>query len=163
MAYSTNPYLPKARAAAMRLLICDRLPVGTVALRAGVHRSTIWRWLQKWRQQNSDICLVNASRPGRTVTPAGYVPGIGAVSQFRLHACMWRIPTESSRPHTSPHALPPAVVEAVLEARKALQRCAEVVWHYVTHALGMTVSLSSCSSHPEAAWASVGTQAPPAP
>lgn len=127
----------------MRLLVIDQLPVSMVALRAGVHRSTIWRWLQKWRQQNSDICLVNASRPGRTVTPAGYVPGIGAVSQFRLHACMWRIPTISSRPHTSPHALPPAVVEAVLEARKALQRCAEVVWHYVTHALGMTVSLSS--------------------
>ena len=50
MAYSTNPNLPKARASAMKLLICDQLPVNVVALRSGVHRSTIWRWLQKWRQ-----------------------------------------------------------------------------------------------------------------
>ena len=37
----------------MKLLICDQLPVNVVALRSGVHRSTIWRWLQKWRQLES--------------------------------------------------------------------------------------------------------------
>lgn len=51
MAYSTNPNLPKARASAVKLLICDQLPVNVVALRSGVHRSTIWRWLQKWRRR----------------------------------------------------------------------------------------------------------------
>lgn len=31
----------------------------------------------------------------------------------------------------------------MLAVREQLQRCAEVVWHYVTHTLGITVSLSS--------------------
>lgn len=132
MAYSTNPYLPKARAAAMRLLVIDQLPVSMVALRAGVHRSTIWRWKRKWDVLNKHVQMDNPNRPNRHYSRHNH-----------LTRCMWRIPTESSRPHTSPHALPPAVVEAVLHARKTLQRCAEVVWHYVAHTLGMSVSLSS--------------------
>ena len=143
MAYSTNPNLPKARASAMKLLICDQLPVNVVALRSGVHRSTIWRWLQKWRQQNSGVCFVNANRQQRKVTPAGYIPGVGAVSQFRLRACSWQIPTVSSRPHSHSRAIPAHIVRAVLETRKKLQRCAEVVWHHVCSVLGYVVSLSS--------------------
>lgn len=65
------------------------------------------------------------------------------VSRFRLAACRWNIPTESSRPHTSPRAISDAIIRAVLAVREQLRRCAEVVWHYVTHTLGITVSLSS--------------------
>jgi transposase InsO family protein len=143
VAYSTNPNLPKARASAMKLLICDQLPVNVVALRSGVHRSTIWRWLKKWRQQNSGVCFVNANRQQRKVTPAGYIPRVGAVSQFRLRACSWQIPTVSSRPHSHSRAIPAHIVRAVLETRKKLQRCAEVVWHHVCYVLGYAVSLSS--------------------
>ena len=150
MAYSTNPNLPKARASAMKLLICDQLPVNVVALRSGVHRSTIWCWLQKWRQQNSGVCFVNANRQQRKVTPAGYIPGVGAVSQFRLRACSWQIPTVSSRPHSHSRAIPAHIVRAVLETRKKLQRCAEVVWHHVCYVLGYVVSLSSRASHSQA-------------
>ena len=48
MTYSINPNLPKARAIAMKLLIVEKLPLLVVANRCGVHRSTIWRWKQKW-------------------------------------------------------------------------------------------------------------------
>lgn len=150
MAYSTNPNLPKARASAMKLLICDQLPVNVVALRSGVHRSTIWRWLKKWRQQNSGVCFVNANRQQRKVTPAGYIPRVGAVSQFRLRACSWQIPTVSSLPHSHSRAIPAHIVRAVLETRKKLQRCAEVVWHHVCYVLGYAVSLSSRASHSQA-------------
>lgn len=52
MAYSTNPNLPKARAAALRLLLVERMPLSVVANRCGVHRTTMWRWLRKWRKLN---------------------------------------------------------------------------------------------------------------
>jgi len=38
MAYSTNPHLPKARAAAMRLLIEEGLPSSIVARRTGTEQ-----------------------------------------------------------------------------------------------------------------------------
>ena len=39
MAYSTNPNLPKARVAAMRLLVEAGVPASTVALHSGVRMS----------------------------------------------------------------------------------------------------------------------------
>ena len=127
----------------MKLLIQEQLPVGVVALRMGVNRSTIWRWLKKWQQQNSNLCFVNNNRINRQVKPAGYILGIGAVSEFRLQACIWNIPTLSSRPHSHPRAIPEHIVKAVLEVREKLKRCAEVVWHHVNTVLGHPVSLSS--------------------
>jgi transposase InsO family protein len=132
MAYSTNPNLPKARALAMQLVVRAGLPVQTVANRCGVHRSTIWRWKQKWDRLNVHVQLENENRPGRT-------PG----SQFRQAALTWRIPTESSRPHTSPHAIPSHIVDQVLDARRTLKRCAEVVWHHLVYREGIQISLSS--------------------
>ena len=78
MAYNTNSSAPKARGDAMKLLIKEQLLVGVVALRLGVNRSTIWRWLKKWQQQNSNLCFVNNNRISRQIKPAGYIPGIGA-------------------------------------------------------------------------------------
>ena len=60
MAYSNNPNLPKARAIAMRLLVREALPVGTVANKCGVHRSTIWRWKRKWDELNKNVQLTNS-------------------------------------------------------------------------------------------------------
>ena len=102
MPYITNINAPKARGDAMKLLIKEQLPVGVVALRLGVNRSTIWRWLKKWQQQNSNIHFTNSNRINRQVKPAGYIPGVGAVSEFRLQSCTWDIPTLSSRPHSRP-------------------------------------------------------------
>lgn len=131
MAYSTNPNLPKARALAMKLLVLEQLPLQIVANRCGVHRSTIWRWKRKWAELNQHVQLKNYNRPKRQ-------PGI----VFRQAALRWRVPTVSSRPHTSPRALSDQIVAQILEIRYKLKRCAEVVWHYA-RLQGLRVSLSS--------------------
>lgn len=132
MAYSINPNLPKARAIAMQLLISDKLPSQVVANRCGVHRSTIWRWKRKWDELNCNVQLTNDNRPSRK---AGMV--------FRLSACVWRIPTMSSQPHSSPKAIEENIVEQVLAVRRRLKRCAEVVWQHLNVVLGIRISLSS--------------------
>ena len=132
MAYSTNPHLPKARAAAVRLLVEAGLPASTVALRAGVHRSTVWRWKREWIALNEHVEFNNPNRPSRPVSTAN-----------KLAACRWHIATESSKPHSHAWAIPDAVIQQILRAREQLKRCAEVVWHHVTHTLGLSISLSS--------------------
>lgn len=134
MAYSTNPYLPKARAAAMRLLVEEGLTSSTVARRTGVHRSTIWRWKRAWDELNTHVQLANHGRPSR---------GTGHISAFRLAACTWLIPTRSAQPHSHPHAIPEEIVRQVLALREQLKRCAEVIWHHLVHKEGVAVSLSS--------------------
>jgi transposase InsO family protein len=131
MAYSTNPNLPKARATALRLLLMERMPLGVVANHCGVHRTTIWRWLHKWKQINAFRQLTNDNRPMRPV------------GQERLRTCVWTIPTTSAAPHTHAHAIPEHIVDQVLAVRRELQRCAEIVWHHLVTVLGVQVSLSS--------------------
>lgn len=130
MAYSTNPNLPQARAIALKLLIADGLPSAVVANKCGVHRSTIWRWKQKWLKLNKNVGQDKPNRPTRLTS---FVP-----QYYR-----WSIRTQSSAPHISPHALSEAVIKRVLELRHSLQRCAEVVWDYLTRIDGVSISLSS--------------------
>ena len=135
MAYSTNPNLPKARAIAMQLLVREQLPLVVVANKCGVHRSTIWRWKQKWDVLNQNVQLTNDNRPSRQQAAPS--------SSFRLAACTWRIPTTISRPHTSPTAVSQELTDLVLTVRAQLKRCAEVVWHHLVTTLGVVISLSS--------------------
>jgi transposase InsO family protein len=132
MAYSTNPNLPKARAIAMRLLVAEGMPSITVANKCGVHRSTIWRWKQKWLDINKNVQFDNPNRPGR-----------GRSLKNKLLACRWRIPTLSSKPQTSPRALPLSLVARVLALREQLKRCAEVIWHHLVTQEKIPISLSS--------------------
>lgn len=132
MAYSSNPHLPKARATALRMLIREALPVHVVANRCGVHRSTVWRWKQKWLTSNQYVQFTNDNRPNRIFS-----------LQNKLLACRWNIPTDSSRPHHSPRAIGQAIIERVLALRAQLKRCAEVVWHHLKHIDGVFISLSS--------------------
>jgi transposase-like protein len=132
MAYSINPNLPKARATALQLLIQEKLSQQVVANRCGVHRSTIYRWRQKWDKLNGNVQLTNDNRPTRQ-----------AGTQFRIAACTWRIPTLSSRPLSSPKAISKEIIELVLSLRRMLKRCAEVVWHHLIHDNGANISLSS--------------------
>lgn len=131
MAYSTNPNLPKARATALKLLLLEKLPLQVVANRCGVHRSTIWRWKQKWDTLNEFRQLTNDNRPARTV------------GKEHLRLCRWLIATGSSRPQTSPTAVSQEIVTLVLTIREQLKRCAEVVWHHLVTTLRVSVSLSS--------------------
>lgn len=131
MAYSINPYMPKARAMAMKLLLIQQQPLGVVARKSGVHRSTIWRWKQKWLRLNEYRQLDNPNRPLRPVGPS------------RLVSCRWSIPTMSSKPLSSPHAISKAIIERVLSLRAQLKRCAEVIWHHMRWVDGIRISLSS--------------------
>ena len=132
MAYSTNPNLPKARAAALKLLLQDGLPSGVVARKCGVHRTTLYRWKKKWQELNKYLQLDNPNRPNRAVS-----------FKRKLSCCTWRIPTNSSRPPSCPHAVPDELVRLVLETREKLRRCAEVVWYHLNHVLRTSLSLSS--------------------
>jgi transposase InsO family protein len=49
MSYSNNPLLPKARAWAVGLVVYDQLPLSIAARKAGVHRTTLWRWYKQWQ------------------------------------------------------------------------------------------------------------------
>lgn len=131
MAYSTNPYLPRARATALKLLLVEGLPLSVVADRSGVHRTTLWRWLGKWRRLNVHRQLANANRPSRSV------------GKEHLRLCRWLIPTDSARPHSHPKAIPEVVVRQVLAVRQELGRCAEVVWYHLKTVVGVKISLSS--------------------
>jgi len=132
MAYSINPNLPKARAFAMQLLICEQLPLLVVARKCGVHRSTVWRWKCKWSELNRNVQFTNPNRPTRPVS-----------LDNKLLACVWRIPTNTSRPYFHPWSVPDEIIRQILAAREKLKRCAEVVWQYVVTVLKLDVSLSS--------------------
>lgn len=132
MAYSINPNLPRARALAMKLLVIEQFPLHIVANRCGVHRSTVWRWKQKWDKLNEHVQFTNHNRP---TIPTGKV--------FRFSACQWLVPTIVSRPRTSPNATKEWIVKRVLEVRRTLRRCAEIVWHHIVSYDGLSISLSS--------------------
>lgn len=132
MAYSNNPNLPKARGIAMRLLIADGLPSAVVANKCGVHRSTIYRWKQKWLKLNEHVQFDNPNRPGRIYS-----------FKNKLLACRWKIATLNPTPHTFPNAISDEIVTRILELRRILQRCAEVVWDYMTQIDEIKISLSS--------------------
>lgn len=132
MAYSNNPNLPKARAIALQLLVKEKLPLIVVANKCGVHRSTIYRWKQKWDKLNENVQLTNDNHPNRI-----------SANTFRMAALKWNIPTLSSRPNHSPNAVSKATIELVLRLRQMLKRCAEVVWFHLAHDNGVRISLSS--------------------
>jgi transposase InsO family protein len=130
MAYSTNPNLPRARAIAMRLLIADGLPSATVANKCGIHRSTVWRWKQKWLKMNENIGQEKPGRPSR-------------ITRFVPQYYRWNIQTEDPTPHSFPHAISKHTVSRILELRRLLNRCAEVIWHHLASVDHIRVSLSS--------------------
>jgi len=131
MSYSSNPLLPKARADAVRLLIEQQLPVTVAARKSGIHRSTLWRWKQRWDKLNEHVQLTNDNRPQRTVG-----------SKFRLAACKWHIATKSSRPHSCKHAVAAVVVDRIQYYRQRYGRCAVIV-HAYCQKEGTLVSLST--------------------
>ena len=131
MSYCTGKNIEIARGKAMKMLVIEKKPVGVVADRFGVHRSTIWRWHQKWLIQNSHIELENASR-------RKYL----GVSAYKYELCKWSISSSSAAPR-NPHTLSDDLVQLVLDVRDQLKRCAEVIWYYINSVLCIKISLSS--------------------
>lgn len=133
MSYSNNPLLPKARAAAVRLLVEQGISISVAARKSGIHRTTLWRWYKQWLQLNENIQFENNNRPSRR--PAG------TFSTFKLTSCRWLLPTRSSRPH-APRGIPNPVIERIQYYRQKYGRCAAIV-HAYCHREGTMVSLST--------------------
>ena len=131
MSYCTGKNIEIARGKAIKMLVIENKSVGVIADRFGVHRSTIWRWHQKWLAQNSDKVLTNHYRPNRE-------PG----KRFRWDGVRWSIPSLSATPK-NPHRLSDNLVQLILDVRDQLRRCAEVIWYYINSALCIKISLSS--------------------
>ena len=130
MSYSSNPLLPKARAEAVRLVVEHELPVAVAARKSGIHRSTLWRWHQRWLEVNENVQLTNDNRPGRPV------------GKSKLAHCSWRIPTKSSRPLSCKHAVSKLIVDRIAYYRRRYGRCAVVVHAYCERE-GTQVSVST--------------------
>ena len=131
MSYCTGKNIEMARGKAMKMLVIEKKPVGIVADRFGVHRSTIWRWYQKWLTQNSHIELENPVR-------RKYL----GISAYKYNLCKWNIPSFSAAPK-HPHTLSDSLIQLVLDVRDQLKRCAEVVWYHINSVLCIKISLSS--------------------
>ena len=131
MSYCTGKNIEIARGKAIKMLVLEKKPVGAVADRFGVHRSTIWRWYQKWKKINNHIQFINPVR-------RQYL----GVSPYKYGICKWRIESESSSPK-HPHMLGEDLVQLVLDVRDQIKRCAEVVWHHINKVLCISISLSS--------------------
>ena len=115
----------------MKMLVIEKKPVEVVANRFGVHRSTIWRWHQRWLAQNSHIELENPIR-------RKYL----GISAYKYELCKWNISSLSTAPK-NPHTLSDDLIQLVLDIRDQLKRCAEVIWHYINSVLCIRISLSS--------------------
>lgn len=64
MSYVTSPYAPRARRAAVNLVLKEGWSAAAVARHVGVHRSTIGRWLRKAQYLHGRTYIYNlSSRP----------------------------------------------------------------------------------------------------
>ena len=130
MAYYRGKDVEKSRGNAMQEVILEKRSIAQVARRFGKNRSTIYRWIKKWRMQQN-VLLENPGRPSRS---------LGKV--FRWQSVKWNIPTLSSAPKTHPNALDADIVSAILRIRQHRYECAEII-HYKLAKEGLNISLSS--------------------
>lgn len=130
MAYYRGKDIEKSRGNAMQEVILEKRSVAQVARRFGKNRSTIYRWIKKWRMQQN-VLLENPGRPSRPLGKA-----------FRWQYVKWNIPTLSSAPKTHPNALNENIVATILRVRQCKYECAEII-HYKLAKEGINVSLSS--------------------
>lgn len=130
MAYYRGKDIEKSRGNAVQEVILEKRSVAQVARRFGKNRSTIYRWMNKWKMQQN-VLLENPGRPSRV---------LGKV--FRWQSVKWNIPTLSSAPKTHPNALNADIVSAILRIRQHRYECAEII-HYKLAKEGINISLSS--------------------
>lgn len=130
MAYYRGKDIEKSRGNAMQEVILEKRSVAQVARRFGKNRSTIYRWIKKWRMQQN-VLLENPGRPSRPLGKA-----------FRWQYVKWNIPTLSSAPKTHPNALNENIVATILRVRQCKYECTEII-HYKLAKEGINVSLSS--------------------
>lgn len=65
MAYCIDKAIEKQRAKALKEIFFEHRSVSQVARRYGRNRSTIYRWIEKWRELNNYPDFNNYGRPHR--------------------------------------------------------------------------------------------------
>ena len=131
MAYSINPNLVKARKAALLSVMVERVPICIVSRHFGVHRTTAWRWLCKWRKLNQYVSQDCSNRPNRK-------------TRFCAIYYRWLIETESSAPKSHPGRIAQWVIDRILAIRAATRRCAVIIHEQLLEE-GIRVGVSTIS------------------
>lgn len=131
MAYCIDKAIESQRAKALKEVFLDGRSIAEVARRYGGARSTIYRWIAKWRELNNYPDFTKYDRPKRK-------PG----KTSRLLSLRWNIPTLSSAPKTHPNALSETIVSKVIDTKLELKRSNYIVWLSLQNE-GIEVSLSS--------------------
>ena len=117
MAYCTDKAIERQRGKALKEIFYEHRSVSQVARRYGRNRSTIYRWLEKWRELNNYPDFNNYGRPRR-------LQGV----TFRLSSLKWLVPTLSSAPKVHPNALDERLVARIIATKLELGRSNLVVW-----------------------------------
>lgn len=117
MAYCIAKSIEIQRSKALKEIFLEGRSVAQVARRFGRNRSTLYRWIKRWREINNYPDFRNYGRPNR-------VPG----KKFRLESLKWRILTRSSAPRIHPNALDEKLVAYIVKTKLELKRSNFIVW-----------------------------------
>jgi len=117
MAYCIAKSIEIQRSKALKEIFLEGRSITQVARRFGRNRSTLYRWIKRWREINNYPDFKNYGRPKRT-------PG----KKFRLESLKWRILTRSSAPKTHPNALDENLVAYIVKTKIELNRSNFIVW-----------------------------------
>lgn len=115
MSYVTSPYAPRARRVAVNLVLKDGLSAAQAARQAGVHRSTIGRWLVKARSVHGKKLLYNVSSRPKT-SPGALSPR--TVNQI----CILRRTLNRCAPVLHAHLLQLGIHVSVSSVKRTLKR-----------------------------------------
>lgn len=131
MSYIKGKSIEKQRGNAVKEVILEKRAVTQVARRYGHSRSTIYRWLKKWYEQNPHVDLINHNRPSRPV----------GLYSHTMHA-KWSITTLNCRPKSSPRALSATIVSKIIDTKLEIRRSNYIVWLTLQNE-GIEISFSS--------------------
>ena len=111
MAYCIAKSIEIQRSKALKEIFLEGRSIAQVARRFGRNRSTLYRWVKRWREINNYPDFRNYGRPNR-------VSG----KKSRLESLKWRILTRSSAPKTHPNALDEELVAYIIKTKIELNR-----------------------------------------
>ena len=131
MSYIKGKSIEKQRGNAIKEVILEHRTIAQVARRYGRSRSTVYRWLKRWGEQNPHIRLVNYNRSN---VPVGMI--------FRTGCAKWNIVSRNCRPNTSPKALDSVLISKIIQTKLEIKRSNYVVWLTLQNE-GIEVSFSS--------------------
>lgn len=131
MSYCKGKSIERQRGEAIKEIILEKRSIAQVARRYGRARSTIYRWLDKWRIQNPHIGFTNYNRPNTPVS-----------IQSHTLCAKWSIATIKCSPKTSPRALDEPLISRIINTKLEIRRSNYIVWLTLQNE-GIKVSFSS--------------------